>query len=56
MTGIYIRVKRNDEWQSIEIENLERIELDAFLATKEMVWKDNLIAILCTAILGCEQE
>jgi hypothetical protein len=31
MTGIYVRVRRDDQWQSVEIDRLTDAELDAFV-------------------------
>jgi hypothetical protein len=56
MTGVYVEVKRNDERIDIEIEYLDHEELNKFLATKNEVWKTRLIDILCTTIVGAEQE
>lgn len=56
MTGIFVRVKRNNKWINEEIEYLDCIELEQFLATKNEDWKNNLIQILCATIADCEQE
>lgn len=52
MTGIYLRVKRDEKWQALEIEELTEEELrEVFkLATKERV-----IAFLYTALAAFRQ-
>jgi len=34
MTGLYIRVKRNDEWENVEFELLTDKEMEEFVAVK----------------------
>lgn len=56
MTGVYVRIKRNEKWINEEIEHLDNEELNTFLTTKNEVWKTRLIEILCTTIAGAEEE
>ena len=40
MTGIYVRVKRNDKWENVEFELLTDKEMEEFIAVKQALKQD----------------
>ena len=44
--GIYIRAKRNDEWDSVDIVELDYESLAAFLKEKGLEWTIGVVQIL----------
>lgn len=48
MTGIYVRMKRQKKWMTLEIEQLTGEELSLFLSIID--WKDDLIKALLKVI------
>jgi len=54
MTGVYIRVKRNDEWVNVEIEHMTETELMAQFSDKPADELVKLINVLCAHIQKIE--
>jgi len=58
MTGAYLRVKRNDKWENIEIDQMTDVELDA-LAERQpndgWVWAKYLAKFIRDKCVEVEQ-
>lgn len=54
MTGAYLRVKRGDKWENVEIENLTDEELHEKFATRETQELINWMGMLCAKIRQVE--
>lgn len=54
MTGAYLRVKRGDKWENVEVENLTEDELREKFATREPQELINWMSMLCEKIRQIE--
>lgn len=54
MTGAYLRVKRGDKWENIEVENLTDDEIREKFATREPQELINWMIMLCQKIRQVE--
>lgn len=54
MTGAYLRVKRGDKWENIEVENLTDDEIREKFATREPQELINWMIMLCQQIREVE--
>lgn len=54
MTGAYLRVKRGDKWENVEVENLTDDEIREKFATREPQELINWMIMLCTKIRQIE--
>lgn len=54
MTGAYLRVKRGNKWENVEIENLTDEELHEKFATREPQELINWMGMLCAKIRQVE--
>lgn len=54
MTGAYMRVKRGDKWENIEVENLTDDEIREKFATREPQELINWMIMLCQKIRQVE--
>lgn len=54
MTGAFFRIKRGDEWENVEIENLTESELVMVLADKDQRYLISAISLLCKIIQRVE--
>lgn len=54
MTGAYLRVKRGDKWENIEVENLTDDEVREKFATREPQELINWMIMLCQQIREVE--
>ena len=62
MTGAYVRIYRNGEWQNIEIDQLNESEIDEFMKTMDthrlVMWIKFLIKFIKNnvGVTGCGQR
>lgn len=54
MTGAYLRVKRGDKWENVEVENLTDDEIREKFATREPQELINWMIMLCAKIRQIE--
>lgn len=54
MTGAYMRVKRGDKWENVEVENLTDDEIREKFATRETQELINWMIMLCQKIRQVE--
>lgn len=54
MTGAFFRIKRGDQWENVEIENLTETELVSVLADKDQRYLISAISLLCKTIAHIE--
>lgn len=54
MTGAYLRVKRGDKWENVEVENLTDDEIREKFATREPQELINWMIMLCQKIRQVE--
>lgn len=54
MTGAYLRVKRNDKWENIEVEHLTKEERTELFINREPVELLRWMDLLCEKVVMCE--
>jgi len=54
MTGAYLRVKRGDTWENVEVEHLTDEEIHEKFATREPQELINWMIMLCKKIRQCQ--
>lgn len=54
MTGAYLRVKRGDKWENVEVENLTDDEIREKFATRETQELISWMILLCSKIRQVE--
>lgn len=54
MTGAYLRAKRNDKWEAIEVEHLTKEERTELFINREPVELLRWIDLLCEKVVMCE--